>query len=171
MDLSTNLISPPEGVTFWIATTESLHDLWMKIKDFDRLFTDNVRWDEASFNERMLSHRSIVLETINGVIIGDILEENHLGRAHFIFWDKKLSIRTELLRNCLEWFFLVCNLNVVEVQIPDYARALRRFIERKLKFKYEGRLRSRMYYKGELTDALIYSMLKEEVLDVDKTGS
>ena len=154
----------PEGTEFFEITYEKTHQIWEKIKNFDRLFDDSERWDEIAFFEKMYSYHSYALETTNGIMIIDIVRRNHLGRCHVIFWDKKLLPKVDLLRECLIWCFLEFNLYVIEAYIPDYARALRRFIEKMMGFSYEGRLRNRIWYKGQLCDMIMFSILREEVL-------
>jgi hypothetical protein len=160
---SIKLIPTPTGTHFCTFTAEKLHSLWESVKNLDKLFSDDERWNEELFFKRMLDEK-VVLETDGGLMILSDITENLRAAGHFIFWDHKLSPRTELLRECILWAFIQFNLQRLEVLIPEYARALIRFVEEKLKFKFEGRMRHRMMYKGQLCDVLILSLLKEEVV-------
>lgn len=138
--------------------------LWNKVKDFDRIYSDWDRCDELAFYDRILSSNTHVLETENGILIIDNLLPNIRGQVHVIFWDKKLSNKTAMLKQCIAWAFDRFQLERMEAVIPEFARALRRFMTEKLHFTFEGRLRKRMLYKGEYTDSLIFSLIREEIL-------
>jgi RimJ/RimL family protein N-acetyltransferase len=103
------------------------------------------------------------LETDGGLLFLTNIKENLHAEVHVAFWDCKLSGKESILKDCLRWAFFQYNLNRIEAFIPEYSRSLHRFMEKKLGFVYEGRMRKRMLYKGQFTDVKIYSILREEV--------
>lgn len=160
-----NSVPLPSGVTLGAFTAEKLMDLWKKVRDYDRLFSDEARWDVIAFCERITGDDVLVLETEGGLMLLSSIKPGLYAQVHVIFWDGKLSPKIDLIRASLVWAFLAFDLVRVEALIPEFARSVRRFLEEKLKFQREGRLRNRMWYKGVLTDLLMYSILREEVLD------
>lgn len=155
----------PEGVKYAVLTKEKVHYWWSKLKNFDKLFNDDTYYDEINFFNKMFHENTHILEVAdNGIIVFDNVVEGLKAQAHVSFWDFKLSARTQLLRDCLIWAILEFNLHRIEILIPEFSRALRRFVERRLKFQYEGRLRETMWYKGQLVDIIILSILRREVL-------
>lgn len=106
------------------------------------------------------------------------------GRAHMIFFDSKLSDKFNLCIRMMQTAFDTIPLEVIRVEVPDYAKALLKYV-RKLGFRYEGesrifkwpanaeplsadvaKLGSRKYrsilYQGEWSDALLLSVTREE---------
>lgn len=163
--LSLTLTKLPEDVRFCPVSKEKILYLWDKLKHFDKLFTDDTFYDEVSFTSHLSSRNLVILEVgDNGIIVINNIIEGLKAQVHVSFWDFKLSARTELLRDCLIWAILQFDLHRVEMLIPEFSRALRRFAEGKMGFKYEGRLRKTMWYKGQLTDVILLSILREEVL-------
>jgi hypothetical protein len=158
------ILEPPKGAKLYTVNERKLEELWEKIRNYDQLFNDSIRWDEGLFFKRMLTRETVVLETETGILFLTDIDENLKAAAHVIFFDHRLSDKIELIRSCLEWAFLQFNLQRIETFIPEFARTLKRVMENKIGFKYEGRMRNRMFYKGNLCDVFIHSILKEEVL-------
>jgi len=158
------MIKLPEGVREASFSKEKLMKLWAKVKDFDKIYSDWDRCDEMSFYNRILDPNTHVLEMDNGILIIDNIYPNIRGQVHAIFWDGRLSNKTDKLKKCIVWAFHHFRLERMEAIIPEFSRALRRFITEKLHFTFEGRLRKRMLYKGEYTDSLIFSLIREEIL-------
>jgi hypothetical protein len=159
------MIELPKGVKHKILTRQSLWDLWQTVRKFDRLFSDETRNDPVSFWENILND-CVVLETDDG---GGILTLSNVkpglrAEAHLTFFDRKLSPRIELIRDCLVWAFLTYDLYRVEVFIPALGHTLRRVLK-KIGFKEEGTLRRRSWYNGNLIDTIVLGILREEVLD------
>ena len=162
--IQTNLL--PKGVKYACLTKERVHYWWEKLKNFDKLFNDDTYYDEINFFNKMFHENTHILEVEdNGIIVLDNVVEGLKAQAHVSFWDFKLSARTELLRNCLIWAILEFKLYRIEISIPEFSRALRRFAEKRLHFKYEGRLRETLWYKGQLVDMIVLSILRREVLE------
>ena len=155
----------PKGVKYAQLTKEKVHYWWDKLKNFDKLFNDEAYYDEYSFFSHMFSENTHILEVEdNGIIVLNHEIEGLKAEAHVSFWDFKLSARTKLLQECLLWAILEFDLHRIEIAIPEFSRALRRFVEKRLHFQYEGRLRETMWYKGQLVDIIILSILRKEVL-------
>jgi hypothetical protein len=156
------MIDLPKGVKFCNLTKEKALYFWNKVKGYDKLFTDDVRWDEISFYERLYHPNTVLLEEENGLLILSDLKPGFFTTVHVVFWDHKLSVRTGLLKDCLVWVFQEYNLQRIEAVIPEFSRTLKRFIE-KLGFRYEGTLRKRLLFKGQFYDTIVYSILREEL--------
>jgi hypothetical protein len=155
----------PNDVKLFQSTPERAKELWEKLRGFDRLFSDATSGDFVAFYRKITDPDAVILETDGGIMmLNNFDKDNNCAQVHASFWDKKLSQRKDLLKNCLVWSFLTCDLYRIGAYIPEYARALRRFLERKLNFSYEGRLRKRLWYKGNLVDVIALSILREEVL-------
>ncbi len=158
-----SLINLPEGFHECKCDAEALHEIWDHIKDYEKLFTEEEKWDEYVFARNVLKPGCYLLETDGGIVVMRNIKKRLCGNVLFSFWDHKLSDKVNLLKEVFLYFFLLFELQRIEVFLPDFCRALRRFYEDKLKFIYEGRLRKRMWYKGNLTDVLVLSLLREEV--------
>ena len=163
--MNLTLTELPENVIFSCPTEEKVHSWWEKLKYCDKLFTDETLYDEVFFFKKLFNRNCYILEVEdNGIIVFDNIVEGLKGEVHVSFWDYKLSKRRDLLKECLSWALLRFNLYRVEAYVPQYARAVRHFLDKKMHFVFEGRLRKTLWYKGQLTDVLIYSILREEVL-------
>lgn len=158
------MLNLPEGVWLGTYNRAKLELIWNKIKDFDNLFADDTTRSKEAYMETFLDRRSVILETEGGFLMMKNIVEGLRGEVHFCFWDRKLSARADLMRNCLIWAFSYFELVRIETQVADYARAVRRFIEEKLGFTYEGTRRRYVRHNGRLIDMHIYSTLREEVL-------
>ena len=110
----------------------------------------------------------MVLEMEGGIILLTHIMPGIRCEVHVVFWDHKLSARKEVLDELLMWTFLTFDLFRIETFVASYARALMRFIEKKMGFVYEGTMRHRVLHKGMPTDLKVYSILREEVLDNGK---
>ncbi len=158
------LLPLPDGARLATFTKEKLNALWERLAPFDNLFADDNMRDPEVFQKSLLHRRTVCLETDFGIMILKNIVPGLRGEAHFAFWDMKLSAHAELMKDCLVWGFLSFELERIETFVADYARTVRRFIEKRLGFRYEGTLRRRIRHNGELIDMMIYSVLKSEVL-------
>ena len=73
---------------------------------------------------------------------------------------KGYAIRTQEL--LISYCFDELNLNCLTANILDYNASSQRLFE-KLGFKQEGRLRQRVYKKGEYHDLLVYSLTRDDL--------
>lgn len=160
-----NLTDPPIGTRFFNTDRVSIAGLWEKMKGFDPLFSDDSRWDLERFYEHLYSRTTVILEIDNGVLFLTGLLPGHFAQIHACFWDHRMSDKVVLLKDCLIWAFALFNLVRLEALIPDFSRALRRILVTKLGFTFEGEMRRRMKYKGRFHSIVIYSILREELID------
>jgi len=158
-----SLTDLPADVNFFEVTINSIQNLWERMKDFDPLFSDNARWDQQKFIDRILNRNTVILEIENGIMFLSEIIDNHYAQIHACFWDHKLSARVNLLKETIFWAFNAFNLVRLEAIVPDFSRGLKRFLEHKLMFVFEGRLRKRMFYHGIYEDIVVYSLLKSEL--------
>ncbi len=158
------LLPLPEGVKLATFTKEKLNALWERLAPFDNLFADDNMKDPEVFQRSILNPKTVCLETDFGIMTINRLIPGLRGEVHFAFWDLKLSVHTELMKDCMVWAFLSFELERMETFVADYARTVQRFIEKKLGFRYEGTLRRRVRHNGQLIDMIMYSVLKSEVL-------
>ena len=158
----------PSEVALVTLTREKIKQLWEKQRQHDALFDDSCRGKEEKFVRGLLSPDSIIFELKdgNGVMVLDHIIPGSRADAHLAFWDRKLSKRTEIVKQTLVWCFITKDLRRVQVWLPTYAGATRRFVCKNLGFTEEGILRNFVWYKGELFDVHVCSILREEVLDV-----
>jgi len=155
----------PNNVKVSVLSREKLWQLWTRLSQFDSLFVDDNTKDPEVFIDQFLATDGITLETEGGVMVLRKIIPGLKAEAHVAFWDKHLSPRTEMLKECIKWAFLQFDLQRIETFVAEYARALRRFIEEKLGFTKEGVLRKTSFHNGQLIDVHVYSILKEEIFD------
>lgn len=154
----------PDGVRFVSFDVQKLHELWLKLRPYHTRFGEASLQDPENFRRRMLSPNSIVLETENGIILGEKLIPGSRIEVHVSFWDHKLSAHAELFQECLIWVILEYDLERIETFVDDYAVSVRRFLEKKMHFTHEGVMRNRIRLRGRFVDVHIYSILRDEVL-------
>ena len=159
-----SLLRIPDGIEIGVLSRDKVLEMWDKVKNHAPLFDDTSRWNVEWFAFRLYVRDTIVLESDGGMMLLTDLKPGHCAACHLTYWDKGLSRRTEMIRDAIRWAFLQFRLTRLETHLPEYARAVRRFIEKKLGFKFEGRLRKRLMYKGNPADLLLYGLLREEVL-------
>ena len=159
-----NTLDLPPGVKYFTVTLQRLINLWDRIKGFDPLFSDDARWDFNRFCNKVCSRETILFELTdgNGIMFITDLHIGHYAQVHAVFFDRKLSIRINVIKDCIVWVFTVFSLVRLEAIVPEFTRALIRALTNKLSFKFEGRMRKRMKYHGRFNDLLIYSLLREE---------
>jgi len=160
-----HILPLPEGFTLLPRTEERLQELWKKLEPLHGIFSDDNLHNLRTFSQYFLDFNTIILAHEQGVVILRDLIRGLKGEVHLAFWDNKLSPRTDVLKECLIWAFLTYDLYRIGTFVPDYARAVKRFIENKMHFRKEGTLRSWGWHKGRLVDVGIYSILREEVLN------
>lgn len=154
----------PKEVWMGTYTRKKLYDVWNKIKDYDNLFADDDLRNPDAFLDIFLASDSVILETEGGFMSIEHIRPGLKAEVHFCFWDHKLSARLELMKECLLWAFVQFDLQRIETQVADYARGVRRFVERKMNFVHEGTKRASLYHNGRLIDMHIYSILRSEVI-------
>jgi hypothetical protein len=159
------MLNLPDGAWLGSYDREKLIDIWHRIKDYSNLFADDDMKDPEVYLKKFLDRHSVIIETDGGFMSVLNIKEGLKAEAHFCFWDKKLSARSELIKDCMVWTFLQFDLFRLETFVADYARAVRRFLEKRLGFTYEGTMRDALRHDGQLIDKHVYSILREEVLN------
>ncbi len=160
------MIELPEGAKIATFTIPKLISLWKKAKVYSSIFTDEMLDGGVHlFCEMLLNKNTVTVEIKGGLLILQNIIHGLRGEVHFILWDSKLSSKAMLMKELLLWAFLSFELERIETFVASYARAIMRFLERKLGFQMEGVMRNRVRNKGELTDLYVYSILKSEVLE------
>jgi len=140
-------------------------DLWLKVKDYDRLFSDETRGDVESFYRSIFKQDTILLELPNGVLTLSKIKPGLSAECHAVFFDRKLSDKTSYVRDCILWAFFEFDLHRLCAVIPYTSIALRRWMMKSLGFTYEGTMRDDFWYKGKLASSVVLSILRGEVLD------
>ena len=158
----------PSGVKLLVATPWKLEEIWEKVKGYDAIFGNDYMRDQMTYMNQFLEPDNLVLEMEGGLILLTHIIPGTRCEVHVVFWDHKLSARKDKLDELLIWAFLTFDLFRIETFIASYARALMRFIEKKMGFVYEGTMRKRVLHKGVPTDLKVYSILREEVLNHGK---
>jgi hypothetical protein len=157
------MIALPDGIKIVEFTPEKLTDIWKNLKQFDSTILERDLKDRITFVEAMLPPH-IVMETDHGIILFEDVNIGLRARMHVSFWDKKLSERADLVKQCLQWIFLSLDLYRIDVWVPAYARAFSRFLTSKLGFNFEGTLRNYFKRNDVLIDTNIYALQREEIL-------
>lgn len=155
----------PSDVRLLTAAPWKLEEIWDRIKDYDAIFGNDYMRDQMTYMNQFLQPDTVVLEMEGGIILLTHIIPGLRCEVHVVFWDHKLSARKEKLNELLTWTFLNFDLYRIEIFVASYARALMRFIEKKMGFKYEGTMRRRIMHHGQPTDLKVYSILREEVLE------
>jgi RimJ/RimL family protein N-acetyltransferase len=159
-----SLLELPRGIEVGVLSRDKILSLWDKVKNYSPMFDDASRWNLEWFALRMYLRDTVLLENDGGIMLLTDTKPKHFAACHLTYWDKSLSKRTELIKEAIRWAFLQFDLQRLETHLPEYARAVRRFVEKRLGFKCEGRLRKRVMYKDNPADLLLYALLREEVL-------
>jgi hypothetical protein len=155
---------PPEGTKLAVFDQQKIDDLWSICQPMSKIFSDETRGDKEAFVKGLLDRHTQTLEFPTGLLILKNLKEGLRGEVHITFWDRKLSDKTEMIKDALVWAMMEFDLHRLEAFVPEVSRAVKHFIQKRLGFVYEGRMRKRNWYEGRLIDVLIFSLLREEVL-------
>ena len=115
----------PSGVKLGTANLEKIDWYWQKIKDFDRLFSDDIRWDEECFFEKMYAPDTVFFETENGLLLLTGLKEGMYAAAHITFWDHKLLPRVKMIK---DFSLTGTGIGTFEYVFPKYRTRDIRFI-------------------------------------------
>jgi hypothetical protein len=165
--MPTSIINPPDGVHLLVLKGyEDVYKLWDKFRLVPSIFDDFTRGDFDRFSRLLTNPSTIWLELDDGDGIMYLTEimPGLSAYAHFVFWDKKLRGREQLLINTMRWAMITLNLVKINAWIPDFAKAAIHFAE-KLGFQKEGVLRRWSISNGKLYDKVALGMTREEVLN------
>lgn len=161
----TLLTSLPNEVKLLTLDPGMVMDLWLKVKDYDRLFSDKTRGDVEAFFFSTFKKDTILLDLPNGILTLSDIRPGLAAECHAVFFDRKLTNKTTLVRDCILWAFFEFDLHRMSASIPATSVALRRWMMKSLGFSYEGTMRDDFWYKGKLTSSVVLSILRGEVLD------
>jgi RimJ/RimL family protein N-acetyltransferase len=159
------MIPLPKGCRLATFDEETFKWFWLKIKPFDALFSDSDMKDPETFLHFFLEPSTVTIWVEDGGFV--ILKKIQIGQKaefHACFWDKHLSSRTELLCELMGWAFMEFELERLETFVAIYARAVYRFLTKRLGFREEGLLRQVWKHRGVLQDMYILSILRSEVV-------
>jgi len=165
----TRTISP----VFW--DLEAIRTVWEKCKQFDILFTDEIRGDFSKFTNILLTKNDRGELVSNGLFwkVDDfvgLLSINNIkpgidGWTHFSFFDRRVRGREPLVRALMKEVFKVYKFRRLSIEIPDFSLPYLRDFISNVGFKKEGTRRKVFSYKGRMIDSLLYGILQEEVLN------
>ena len=158
-------------VRFVELTMEKLLGYYNRLKEFDAVFNDDFPNDPIAFGQLFLNQSPNGFVQARGLIweVDDvgILYLTNIGvksaTAHFTFWDQRIRGREPLIRAMIKYGMKEYGFERIETRAALYATRAIRAVER-IGFVKEGRLRKSVSFKGELFDAYVYSLLREEVL-------
>lgn len=159
------MIPLPAGIKLATFDEETIKWLWLKVKPFDTMFSDHDMKDPETFLQLFLDPSTITFWVEDGgfITLKHVLR-GQKAEFHACFWDKHLSSRTDLLKSLLAWMFMELELERVETFVATYARAVHRFLTKRLGFHEEGVMRQAWRHKGMLHDMHILSILRSEVV-------
>ena len=168
----------PEGVItrhvyFMPLSPNNLRNLWEKARQFDTLFTEEIRGNFKKFLEVFLRQSVNGVET-NGLfwVVDDFVGVFYMNNiipdleadVHYSFFDRRHRGRLELVRKMISYGFQRYGFQRMTVWIPVYAtRHTFKFIT-DLGFKDEGKKRKAALYKGKLFDVVLFGILRQEAL-------
>lgn len=155
----------PVGVHLYPLTRDRAVDLWEQLKVYDALWPDDTRGDVVRWVEFALLPTTLFIAGDDGksMYILSGIREGLKANIHAVFHDHKLSPRVGLMRGLLAWAMFEFDLCKLEARIPDFSRALRRYLQRDLHFKVDGVLRDDFWYHGGLRSTVVLSLLRDEV--------
>ncbi len=139
-----------------------LDHYWELLRDNKTTFMEGAVTREQF--ERHMFGDSVLLEIPGCLILLESIIPGCRLEVHLAVYDKKLSDKTEMLKELLVWAFLHFNLHRIETFLAQDYHTIRRFIEEKLGFKFEGILRCRGLRRDRPIDVKVYSILRNEVI-------
>lgn len=164
-----------DGYKVWLMpySLENLRQLYDKAQQHRVLFSDDIHGDFHKFCEVFFTMDYVGNVQAKGIvwIVEDFVGVYYLTRitqreAHvdFSFFDGKL--RFPLTKAMADFVFKLYGFDRVNVDIAPYSsKYVFKFIE-KLGFKYEGRRRKAIVYKGEQVDLIQFGLLREEFYEL-----
>ncbi len=180
MDIVASVVcNEPEGpvtrkVWFMPLSMENLKILWEKSKQFDTLFSEEVRDNMDRFIKLFLyegpdgpATRGLfyVVDDFVGVFYMNHIVPGLDASVHYSFFDRRQRGRVRLVREMLKHAFTAYGFRRLTVETPMYVKYNTRSFVEEIGFKSEGRKRKAAYFKGEWFDVLQYGILREEALN------
>ncbi len=152
----------PESAQLVTLDQNKLDRYWELLRNNTSTFVDGmVSRDQF---DRIMMRDSIIYEIPGCLIFMEHIIPHCRAEVHLAIWDKKISDKTDQLKDLLMWVFMVFDLHRIETFVPEDYRTMRRFVEKKMGFTFEGTLRSRAIRRGRPIDMKAYAILRDEVL-------
>jgi len=158
-------IELPEGLKFMELSLEKEAYLWDRFSRIHGMFDDFNKNNRDSFRRNLFSPNSLWLETIDetGVLYLLNIIPGLSASAHFVFFDETLRGREELCKAAMRFAMQNIPLRKINVWLPSYVYALRRFIKR-CGLTTEGKLRRWSIHDGKFFDIIAHGILYEEAM-------
>ena len=152
----------------------SLKTLWEKIRTFPNLYgRDTPKTQEELFNLFFSS------DPVSGLLFSDsvvFIIDDYVGMVtltniyhpdeatiHFIFFDKRMRGRADLLKAIALYVFKEYGLRRLNVELASFSSpATLNFVSTKLGLTLEGKKRKAILYNEKYHDVLMYGLLAEE---------
>lgn len=142
--------------------------LWLKMSQFDVLFSDYTRGEMEPFVLLYMDPRGIWIDMVreDGESIGlcyfTEVFANFDAKGHFTFWDKIAAGREPIVWAAGKWMMEAFNLHRLTAQVPPYQAGTIRFVKR-LGFKEEGEIREAVTYHDRWFPLISFGLLREEL--------
>lgn len=154
----------PEGVWYFSFDRDKLLEVLDQLIPHSEVGGSGDFGDPIELARLFLDERTVILEMEFGLLITTNIEVGCKAELHLVVFDNKLSSHEEVVRDALIWLIVEFELQRLEIQLPHFTKAFHRFVEKKLGFTYEGRLRRRGRRGDDMFDLMIFSLLKDEVV-------
>lgn len=151
---------------------ENLRTFWEKAKQFDHLFTKEIREDFTKFINMLIKQGPDgitstglfwVIDDFVGVFYLTDIQPEVDALVHYTFFDGRHRGRELLVKEMLKYIFTRYKFQRLTAEAPLYATPqLFKFAE-KIGFVKEGRRRSSVPFDGDWFDMNLYGILREEV--------
>ena len=172
------------------ARAHIIEKIMVNLCKFDTIFTDYQKGEDRmwavahilnkpnTMSWEVWRHEDGELVDVVGILYLTGISIGQDAVAHFVFFDKRLHSKTQLMLEMLDWVFTDHEgwraLQRVTVEIPDFMFALVRYAQRYLGFsgpfthkiagksaKVEGVKRNAVLWRGKPRDLLIMGKLNE----------
>ena len=160
-------IEMPESLKLLeIGSMDVVISTWNKMNQIKGLFDDFSKGNFEAFRNSMLSPNSLWLETTDGTGLLYLLNilPGVSASAHIIFWDRVLRGKEDVCIAAIKFAMQSIPLVKVNVFIPNYALALKKFVSH-CGFQKEGKIRRWSILEGRLFDVFIFGITFEEVIN------
>ncbi len=130
-----------------------------------RLFDDRQQGLKG-LTALLMAPNALIFELGNtdGLVFFDMILPHFNANVHVIvFRRKNLPELDDMLKALGNWMFRTFDLRILSSWIPAFNTGAQRLCDR-LGFTLDGVTRSSLVYNGELVDAFVYSITREEAL-------
>ena len=137
-----------------------------KAGNFLKTFSLATTWqmDDQEILEFLFAPDTIIIEIDNSLIMFENLVPNFKAHVGFVFWDRKIAGRDQLVHDTFQYGMTTFGLKRLYARVPARNKVMWRMLER-LGFQREGTLRNDFILpKGDTCDMLVYGILRSELL-------